>query len=172
MKLFTTTTEIKKAIASISNRGKKLDLDIHIAGVSCLAHVAEHGDTTVLDSLVQALPKGSRKNAFVAWCLEFGNVRLLEKENTKEASAIAQGRIFTKYVGKAVNIEGAIAQSWTTFKPEQDIHTAFDLGSSTKRLVQQYTKAVKSGTDIKGNEQAIKDLKALLQSLEVQGASL
>lgn len=172
MKLLKTTTEIKKAITSIANRGKKLDHDIHVAGVSCLAHIVEHGDTTVLDSLVTALPKGTRKTAFVAWAVEFGTVRLLDKSVPNEATAIQNGRVFALDKSKEFQQEESIAQVWTTFKPEQDIHKAFDLGSQSARLVKEYTKAVKGNAEVKGTDEAIKSLKALLQSLETQGVEL
>ena len=79
MKLITDNAALAKAIKSIAVRGQKLDHDIHVAGTSCLQHIANHSDTTLLNDLVNALPKGARKHAFVEWALAYGNVSLLDK---------------------------------------------------------------------------------------------
>lgn len=70
MKLVTDSAVLAKAIKSIAVRGQKLDHDIHVAGTSCLQHIANHSDTTLLNDLVDALPKGARKHAFNEYELE------------------------------------------------------------------------------------------------------
>ena len=54
-------------VDSICGRGKKLDKDIHRAGVSCLYHAREHGDVTLAERLIKSLPRSSRRKAFNHW---------------------------------------------------------------------------------------------------------
>jgi len=60
-----------KLIVSIKGRGAKLDADIHQAALSVVSHHVEHGDVTLINRLVLAMPKSSRRNALVAWVLHF-----------------------------------------------------------------------------------------------------
>lgn len=76
MTKYMSAAEINKAIASIHTRGKKLDADIQTAGLSILNHANEHGDSTLADKLVLALPKGSRKLALTEWLLEIGRAHV------------------------------------------------------------------------------------------------
>lgn len=71
--------DIEKAILSIRNRGKRLDEDIQHVGLSCLYHIEQHGDITLLVSLFNALPASSRGNAFIEWAVSFGRVLYVTK---------------------------------------------------------------------------------------------
>lgn len=166
MKLHTSIEAINKAISSIELRGKRLDADIHVAGVSVLAHIAQHSDTTVLDRLVLALPQGARKHAFMEWALAYGNVRLLDKADSVEAEAINNGRLFKLDRTKEYNEADAILNAWYKFKPEAPLLTAFDVHAATQALVKRYTKASKDGLSIEGKAEAMAALRALMQSLE------
>src|SRR5690606_28981785 len=92
MKILQTAAEVAKAIVSIASRGATPDGDIHTAGVAVLYHAAEHGDATLADKLVHAMPKGGRKLALVEWMLAFGMLSKLDPKADKEA--IASGRLF------------------------------------------------------------------------------
>ncbi|UAW09758.1 hypothetical protein APK09_02 [Acinetobacter phage APK09] len=168
MNLLITVEDINKAIASISKRGKQLDNDIHVAGVSCLKHCDAHGDSTLLDKLVQAMPKGSRKAAFCEWALAYGNVRMLNRENKADKSAIEQGRLFAKDKSKTYDEAGAIANHWVDFKPEPDLLTTFDVHAQVAALISKYNKAINKGVDIEGKADAAKELRTLLSQLEVE----
>lgn len=165
MKLLLNVQEINKAIESIANRGKKLDHDIHVAGVSVLKHVAEHGDTTLLDKLVNAMPKGARKGAFCEWALAFGNVRMLDRSNEADKLAIEQGRLFAKDKTKEYNEVEAMAKAWYDFKPEPDLLTTFDAAQAVKSLLKKYKTALDNGAEIKGGDVAMQQLKSFMQTL-------
>lgn len=166
MEIIKGASEINKAIVSIANRGKKLDADIWVAGVSCLSHASEHGDTTLLDKLVAALPKGARKNAFVEWSLAYGQVRLLNPKDKTEASAIKEGRLYQLDRTRTLDLEGAVTKAWYEFKPEPDVLTVFDLQASVATLIKRYNKAVESHAEIQHKDAAIAELKAMLERLE------
>lgn len=107
MILLTTKTAILAAISDISVTGKKLDQMIWVAAVSVTAHADKHGDVTLANTLVDAMPKGSRVNALLGFLEAFGKFTY-DEENKKLG--------FDKT--KTTDIEGAQAQSWTAFKPE------------------------------------------------------
>ena len=172
MKLLTNTTDIQKAIESIAKRGLKLDNDIHVAGVSVLEHVALHGDTTLLDKLVAAMPKGSRKSMFCEWACHFGCVRMLDRSDEADKAAIEQGRLFKKDKTKQHDLEGMIAMAWYNFKPEPDLLDTFDAAKMVASMMRKYNNAVKQGAKIEGGDAAITSLKALMQSLETSSAEL
>lgn len=172
MKLHTSVKEINTAIESIARRGKILDHDIHRAGVSCLKHAAEHGDTTLLDKLVLAMPQGSRKHAFMEWALAYGNVRALDRGNDADKAAIEQGRIFAKDKAKQYDEAGAIANAWYNFKPEPDLLTTFDVQKAVAQLIKRATNATKEGATLEGVDEALKSLEALKQLLSTQTETL
>lgn len=80
MELMKDRKVLVKAIASIKARGKKLDKDIHAALCSAVWHRQEHGDNTLISETINAMPKGSRSNAAIAWAVEFGAVEYNGKD--------------------------------------------------------------------------------------------
>lgn len=163
MKIMTAAADISKAIKSIQLRGAKLDGDIHLAGVSTLKHADAHRDTTLTDALVNAMPKGSRKLALVEWMLAFGGVRTLDPKTEKDA--IKAGRIFALAADKAYNEGEAIATSWTEFRKEADVATAFDAQAAVKGVIARLTKAKQSGLTIENKASALHEAQALVALL-------
>lgn len=115
MKLFTKSDDIKAAIEDIRTTGKKLDNMIQVAAVSVIAHIEKHGDITLLNTLVDAMPKGSRVNALRDFLLTFGKVAYSEEQ-----------RAFVYDRAAESDVQGAMAIMWTEFKPEP-AYEAFDL---------------------------------------------
>ena len=172
MKLITDNAALAKQIKSIAVRGKKLDYDIHVAGVSCLHHISLHSDTTLLNDLVNALPQGARKHAFVEWALAYGNVRVLDRSNEADQDKIAKGQVFALDRSKEYDEAGAIANAWYNFKPEPDLLTAFDVHKAVAQLVKRVSKATKDGTALENIDDALKALESLKQSLTTQTETL
>ena len=164
LKIITSAALITKAIASIQNRGGKLDTDIHAAGVSVLKHAAEHGDTTLADKLVQAMPKGGRKLALVEWMLAYGAIALLDAKNDKDA--IAAGRLFKLQKAKQYDEAGAIAESWTEFRKEAAVLTAFDAQAAVASVLARFKKASEGKLENKGKAEALAQARALVAALE------
>lgn len=158
-------TEINKAIASIANRGKKLDADIQSTGLSIIYHAEEHGDSTLADKLVQALPKGSRKLALVEWMLAFSKLRLLDKANPDDAARIAAGAFFAYDKSKRTDIEGAAQKPWYAFKPEAPVLTAFDAQAAVQGVLAKLTKAVAGGLEIENRTHALEAAQKLVAAL-------
>ena len=167
MSKFMTAAEINKAIASIASRGKKLDADIQTAGLSILNHVQEHGDSTLADKLVLALPKGSRKLALTEWLLAFGKLRILDKTNVDDAARIGAGAIFAYDKTKSTDIESATAKSWYDFKPEPDVLTAFDAQRAVQAVLASLAKAHAGGLTIENRAHALEAAQKLVAALSV-----
>ena len=163
---FMTAAEINKAILSIANRGKKLDADIQTAGLSILNHVQEHGDSTLADKLVLALPKGSRKLALTEWLLAFGKLRILKKTNVDDAARIQAGALFAYDKTKSTDIESASAKPWFEFKPEASPLTAFDAQAAVQGVLRQLAKAQAGGLNIKNRAHAVEAAQKLLAALQ------
>lgn len=164
MQIIKGAAAIQKAITSIQGRGAKLDKDIHLAACSVLAHAAEHGDTTLADKLVQAMPKGGRKLALVAFLLNFGNIRMLDSKADK--AAIDAGRLFTMDKSRKYDCKAAEAVCWTEFKKEADIATVFDAQAAVHSLLNRLKKATEGKLEIHGREAALLEAKALVKALE------
>lgn len=135
MKLYTEAKQIELAIKSIQARGSKLAKDIHITAVSCLAHIEKHGDITLLNRLIMALPSGWRSNAVKAWAEEFGKVNYDNKS-----------KAFVYDKAKKSNIEGAISISPEEFKPEPE-YKPMDLLAEIAKLIKKAEERVNSEND-------------------------
>lgn len=147
MKLLTSKTDIVKAIASIQTRGKKLDNDIWVAAVSAMAHHAEHGDVTLVNTLVDAMPKGSRVNALREFILAFGKVTYDE-----------QNKVFAHDKEGTFDLEGAQEKSWVEFKPESE-YKPFDALKAIAKIVGR----VQGADAAKGDKVTSAQAKAILK---------
>jgi hypothetical protein len=130
MNLFTTSATIVAAIEDIRSTGKKLDNMIQVAACSVIQHVEKHGDITLVNTLIDAMPNGSRVNALRDFIATFGKVAY--DEATKA---------FTFDKAKKTDLAGAQAIMWTEFKPEQP-YVAFDLSVLLASVLKKADKAL------------------------------
>lgn len=150
MKLFTTKATIVAAIEDIRVTGRKLDQMIQVAACSVIAHVDEHGDITLVNTLVDAMPNGSRVNALRDFLGTFG--KLSYDEAKKEFA-------FDKT--KKTDLVGAQNIMWTEFKPEQP-YVAFDLAGLIASVLKKADNALQ---DEKETSNVDTDLLAELRAL-------
>jgi len=127
-----------KLIASIDKRGKKLDSDIHQAALSSIAHHAAHGDVTLVNRLIVALPKAARRNALMAWVEHFGAglAPNVEKETRAEAPFV-----HVKGSKKVFDEAAADAKPFWEFKPEPE-YVQFDLAKALAMLLKKAESAL------------------------------
>jgi len=118
MKLITDGTKLKAAIKSIANRGKKLDADIHVAATSVLEHVKQHGDTTVVASLVSAMPKSARRKALIHWVKAFAPISVEQDKSGKVTAKLNPIREADK---SDFAIEDAFETPFWDFTPEKEV---------------------------------------------------
>lgn len=166
VKLIVGTAAIDKAIASIKNRGAKLDNDIQLAGLSVLAHTAEHGDTGVMDRLVNAMPKSARKLALVEWMLAYGCARKLDPKDKAEAERIKAGGVFKFDKERKLDLVGAEEKKWHEFKPEAAVSTAFDAQAAVASVLARMRSAAAKGMTVEHKAEALADAEALVALLK------
>lgn len=151
MKLIIGTDAINAAIKSIKTRGAKLDKDIQRAALSTMNHHSEHGDVTLINRLIDAMPSGSRVNALRAFIETFGAVSY-DEENKR----------FIHKRGAKARVDEAAKVMWTDFKPE----TAYVPITDPHKLVKQLLKRMqddqaKVGEASKVTPELLAGLKAL-----------
>lgn len=142
IKVITGTDAIKAAINSIQNRGAKLDRDIQQAAISTMQHHADHGDVTLINALIEAMPQGSRVNALREMIMKCSTLVAWDD----------QAKVFKHNKGGAFDLEKAQSKMWTTYKPEQP-YRPFDLQAQVKKLLTAASKAA----DEKDAEKAAKN---------------
>ena len=155
MKLFTNKVDIVAAIEDISATGKKLDGMIWVAAASVIQHTDKHGDVTLAQTLVEAMPKGSRVNALTGYLEAFGKITY---------DSLAKELKFTK--GKNTNMAGAMAKSWVEFKPEPPYH-AMTIEAALKSLVgKAETRVIEADIRDDINQERLATLAAMVSSWE------
>jgi len=135
MKLIEKAAEVTKLISSIEGRGKKLDADIHRCAVSCLYHADKHGDVTLLQKLIEALPKSARRNAVIGWACAFG--KFAPSEDGKSV-------VFNRE--QESDIDQAMSIAPWEFAPEQKFRP-FDLDKELDKLLKKAIEAAESGDE-------------------------
>lgn len=114
---------VSAAITSIKSRGAKLDNDIHSAALACLFHADKHGDITLMNKLLLALPNSARRNALAQWAVHFGKFMPNEDKKSMETAPLA----FDK--ASSTDIEGATAKPFWDFKNVKEGTTEWDFGN-------------------------------------------
>ncbi|ALF01635.1 hypothetical protein CPT_Percy1 [Caulobacter phage Percy] len=89
---------LDKAIISIGQRSKTLDLDIHNAAVGCIGRSLPHDNGGHLDAerarkLVAALSAGQSRLRVVAWFHHFSNIRLTATTDAKTGALTVKVRL-------------------------------------------------------------------------------
>lgn len=152
---------ITKAIISIQGRGAKLDGDIQTAGLSILAHIEEHGDTTLADRLYNAMPKGSRRLALAEWFLAYGSV-----SPVTDKALLKAGRVFQMDRDKVTDMAEARLKMWHEMKAQADtaVAEAFDVQKAFASLMARIRKAQVEGLRLDGIE-GVRGMAAQLEAL-------
>jgi hypothetical protein len=111
---------LNKAIKSIAARGKKLDDDIQLAGLSALNHLDLHGDIGPINRLHLALSRGARKAAMIEWASKYGKLSVNVGKDAKEVP-------FLYHKEGTTNLAGGHAEPWFDCKPDDEVPVAFSL---------------------------------------------
>ena len=127
---------IGKAITSISTRGKAMDKLIHTVAVSTLIHADKHGDITLANKLLAAMPKTARSNALKDWFITFGKFSYDEKNK-----ALAYNKAATTQTVKATNTP------YWEFKPEAK-YVPFDAATFLSQAIKRVEKAINDGEKV------------------------
>lgn len=140
---------IKQCNAAISNikmNGKALDGAIQDVGLSVIQHCAANGEVSLAIKLLNAMPRGSRRTALVAWFVEFGPIAV----ELDKAKAKTHPLVFNKL--GALDVAGAAEKPWFECKPEKALADEFDFTSRLNALLKQAANAAEKGLTVKGSE--------------------
>lgn len=130
---------VDKLIVSIKTRGQKYDADIHSAGMACLFHADKHGDITLMNRLLIALPKSSRRNALAQWACAMGKF----KPNEDKATLQTVPLMFDK--SSTTLFDDAQATPFWDFKNVREGTTEWDFGGYITNVKKTLARAM-SGT--------------------------
>lgn len=133
-----TLKEINLSISQIKTSGEKLDAKIQAVGLEVLEHISLNPEASLACKLYNALPNGARKNALVAWFLEFGAIKVSTGKNKKEVPLLWKKET-------ATDLAGAAANPWFTFKPEKAPSEEFDFDKALQALIKKAKKASSEG---------------------------
>jgi hypothetical protein len=137
MKLVKDNTKLGTLIKSIQTRGAKLDNDIHLAAVSCVALVTRDRNTTRITSLVNAMPKSSRRKALCDW-FEATMPVTMDYSNGKATIAKADSDDWQEYLSEyRARLTKAIKTPFWDLKPEKGAKDTLSLDSIIKYLARK-----------------------------------
>lgn len=137
MKLLTTKKDIIANIAEVTVTGKKLEALIHLTAASIVQHVDAHHDVTLVNDMMDALPKGVRTNALRAYFEAVAKVRYNQNEKK-----------FVHDRSKETKLELAVEKSWVEYKPEPP-YNGFDLKAAFGKLLAKAQEAQAETDDAK-----------------------
>lgn len=153
---------IVAAIKSIEGRGAKLDNDIALTGLSVLAHIDVNKEVSLFQKLFNAMPKGARRNALVAWALAHGKIAVnMDKATSKDIPFVYDG-------AKATKLEEATKQPWFEFRKEAAPREAFSLEATIQQLHELLKRQVKAGK-VDANDRRVQVLLAVSPEAVVIG---
>lgn len=142
-----TTKQCNSAIANIKITGKALDQAIQDVGLSVLYHCGVNREVSLANKLLNAMPKGGRRNALVEWLTTFGMVTV----NLDRESAKTHPLLFNR--DGATDLEAAAAKPWWTCRPERPAHVEFNFAAKMTALLKQAQTAIAAGQHIAGMEE-------------------
>lgn len=141
-----TQKQILTAIQHVAITGKCLDESVQSIGLDILQHVDQHGEVSLANKLLKALPKGARAKALADWFQMYGKIIV----NTDKATAKQFPLVFHKE--GTTNLEGAAAKQWYKCKPDRPLSEEFDFAGQMQALIKRAQAAQAAGKSIKGAE--------------------
>lgn len=135
--------EIRSAIGEITGAAGALQAKVHTVAVSCLAHIRDHGDTTLATGLLSALPNGQRVKALGAWFRHFSNgkaVFAFDKASAAWKCSLNKDRVVSDF-----DIEGANEITYGDLTTEKDPETM-----TPDKLVKYLTRVANDSECFKG----------------------
>ncbi len=118
------------SISKIKTNSTELQALIHETAVSVLAHVRDHGDTTLAVRLVNAMSSGTRREGLSAWFYKFSNKTMnLSSKDGVWTCKLKPGREPADF-----DIEGAMAVDFGDLTKEAKAPKAMTLEDIFKAL--------------------------------------
>lgn len=153
---------LNAAIKAVQETGQTYQKSVHQLAVSILYHVGAHGDTTVVQRFISAMPESVRANGLRAWFEHFGPIKF-DQDAT-------DGTELVQYVrGKPALIGDADAKPFWKFKAhEGKPYVALDMERWLSSAIRKLEKDAKEAG--KNHDGLIADLTARLTVLKITEA--
>lgn len=159
---------IAKEINLIGAAGVKYDKRVHVAAVSCVNHIREHGDNTLLLKLFKVLPDSFRRNSFLAWCEDFGGITVITKD--EEGKMLKKDQYSFKKRTDVTDdmIKGGMANAPMTYKKSSEgtAYAGFNDRDELIKYVQRAKAAQKKVADGKLSSSEVSINADVLQFIE------
>jgi hypothetical protein len=104
-------------IDALKINAEAVQTEIHLIGVSCLAHARDHGDIRPMANLLNALPNGQRVRGLVAWARNFSSKKLSIKQDAQKAWVV---EIQSERVPEDFKVDEAEGITYADFTTEKD----------------------------------------------------
>lgn len=153
----------KRAIAGIRRVAGKVQERIHLVAVSTLAHIRDHGDTTLATSLLDALPNGQRREALAFWYSRFSNGKATMRLDKQSGSWVC--KLDKNRKPEDFDVEGAAKISFADLTKEKKPGQTFTAEQLVKWLKQKANEDGKFDDGTPKVEEAARDLASKLVAL-------
>lgn len=134
-KLIVGTAALTTECGLVKKASAKLDQRIQVLGMSVLAHVAEHHNITLFDTLLDSMGKGHRKTAMVDWAMKFGTI----SHNKDAEGKPVKDQPFKWDKTKSLDLVAAEEMPWFDCKPEK-LDEVLDFGKLLAALIKKASK--------------------------------
>lgn len=158
-------SEIAKRITRIKSVGARLQNEVHVVAVSCLAHARDHGDITLSVRLLDAMPNGQRVKALAYWFRKFSGEQLSFsfKPDTGWSAKLVKG-----WKPELYDVDGAYAVTFADLTAEK----GYDTLSVKAVLSYLKRKADEDGLHPNGEAKVSPEAREFCAALFVQGSKL
>jgi len=154
-------SDIMPRIATLHTDAARQQQEIHLLACSSLDHIRQHGDSTAMVALHNALPNGTRVKALALWAGAFSNAKIqmkLDKATGEWTCKLA------KRTDADFDMEGAMEISFADYSTERD-YTTLNIKAFIKGLARTASNTAKfDGTDQLKVDPAVNALAAKLNN--------
>lgn len=134
---------------SIKRRGKAFDRDVQSLCLTAIGYANTHGDVTIANRILPAIPAGSRKQAIVNLLEGLGCLKYDAKSkmfnHTKREDVLRDPVAIVEALAHRNNF-------WTNYTPEPTIVSNLDALEAVHKLVKRLQSAADKGTVIDSPE--------------------
>lgn len=158
-----------KAIKTLARNAAAVQARIHQVAVSALAHIRDHGDTTIATGLMDALPKGQRREALSYWFTHFSNEKFTMKQDKESGKWVGNLAKLKDRSPEDFRVDESMLTTFAELTKEKKVGSTFTVEQLVKKLT---TLANEDGVNEDGSpkvEEAARDMAANLLAM-VEGA--
>lgn len=128
---------VSTLIASVKTSGARFDALVQRTATQCVAHSILHGNVNPANDLLNALPKGSRRDSMVAWFEKYGNMAWRKAEKRIDFFKVIDKAECTDAYLKEVSVS-----PWTSGTKPAAIVSTYDLEQEFGKVLDRMGKLV------------------------------